>query len=75
MFEQTFYLSGKTDLPGIVRQLRSIAAQPDPQKQEKAVFTEAEIRHGISLPHWMRLAAWSTINEKQGAVQLVRLEG
>ena len=43
-------------------------------KREKKVFTEAAARHGISLSHWLRLAAWRTINEKQGSVELVELD-
>ena len=43
-------------------------------KREKREFQAAAKRHGISLAHWLRLAAWKVINEHGGSVELVELE-
>ena len=41
---------------------------------EKKEFQEAADMQGISLSHWLRLAAWQTVNQHDGKVQLVNLD-
>jgi hypothetical protein len=42
--------------------------------REKRTFQEAAARYGLTLSHWLRLAAWQTINEHEGKVALVELD-
>lgn len=41
---------------------------------EKRTFEEAARRFGVSLSHWLRLAAWQAIKEHGGKVQLVQTD-
>jgi hypothetical protein len=42
--------------------------------RDRSTFQEAAQRQGISLSHWLRLAAWRIINEHEGKVVLVDLD-
>jgi len=42
--------------------------------RDRRTFQEAAQRQGVSLSHWLRLAAWRVINEHDGKVALVDLD-
>ncbi len=43
-------------------------------EREKAAYQEAANRQGISLSHWLRLAARRIVNDHDGKVDLVNLD-
>jgi uncharacterized protein (DUF1778 family) len=42
--------------------------------KEKRLFQEAATRQGITLSHWLRLAAWRIVNEHEGRVKLIDID-
>jgi hypothetical protein len=43
-------------------------------RNEKQLFQDAATRQGISLSHWLRLAAWTIVKQHDSKVQLVNLD-
>lgn len=43
-------------------------------RNEKQLFQDAANRQGISLSHWLRLAAWTIVKQHDSKVQLLDLE-
>jgi predicted HicB family RNase H-like nuclease len=43
-------------------------------EREKAAYLEAASRQGISMSHWLRLAARTVLKDNDGKVELVQLD-